>query len=578
MNDDDQSATTKKTGLVVYVPSLQWDPQESHDFLERLKADEYFFGWQFRVYEHGIGYFSKARPREAAEGLAVQIRDWAGEVAGENCPEEIILIGHSLGGLLVREALLQDAEDAARRFIPEPRTPWPSRVSRVVLIASPNAGYEIHRMNRRLRWGVRLASLFGDYMFEQLEEGSEYITDLRLRWFEYMMSEGNPADGRAAVVPDIVQVLGTNDELISEDNILDARFILQAATVKISNAGHDDIVDLRQAGDADARYGNLRQAICGNVPGMGTRAAESQDPVVFIVHGIRSSKTEGWISRLEGFIRRPANPDIEPLVDETDLDWAAAKVIAPTYGYFGAGNFALPWIRRRNARRLLRWYGDNFVTHDPNRMFFVGHSNGTYMLGRSLLNVPSMRFRRIYLAASVLPKEFPWGEIISKQQLGHFSAATSKWKNGNIHCDRGRRDVPVGWLCSMLNGLGSQDVGTGGFDGFDDLASNSMEHRYPGGHGHMLAPKVDKAHRIEALSARMHEIAEFIRVDASHDSPATEEAPIFSRVSRILGKVTKTGALVLAGLIVIAVIAGASWYFIAAGALIYVGVFVANQL
>ena len=76
----------------------------------------------------------------------------------------------------------------------------------------------------------------------------------------------------------------------------------------------------------------------------------------------------------------------------------------------------------------------------------------------------------------------------------------------------------------------------------------------------------------------MREIADFIRVDASHDSPATEEAPIFSRVSRILGKVTKTGALVLAGLIVIAVIAGASWYFIAAGAVIYVGVFVANQL
>jgi hypothetical protein len=75
-------------------------------------------------------------------------------------------------------------------------------------------------------------------------------------------------------------------------------------------------------------------------------------------------------------------------------------------------------------------------------MYFLGHSNGTYMLGRCLEKVPSMRFRRIYLAGSVLSKEYSWNGVFDNKQVGYF--AGSEWTDGDVHCERGRHDVPVG--------------------------------------------------------------------------------------------------------------------------------------
>lgn len=574
MDDFDHTATARETpGLLVYVPSLSWNPDSTQELLGRLTRDPFFNGWQIKPYNHQIGYFSKFSPESAANDLAEQMSDWSGEVPQSTVPRRIILVGHSLGGLLVREALLQ-AHKRGPVFTGN-TTPWQNRVSRVVLIGSPNAGYELNRLDPVTRLAARAVSLSGRFMFEQLEEGSEYITDLRLRWFEFMTQRGTWR-GTSARLPEVVQVLGRNDKYISEENIRDAGFIQNAVTKTVGGAGHADIVNVGRAPNPDGRYQDLRQSICEDLPEIGSPEAEpkeEQKPVVFILHGIRASKTSDWISTLERILREPvsvpegSNPDTRHV-----LDWTKAEIVAPTYGYFGVGNFASPWIRRKNTRRLLIWYGKQFLSHNPDNMFFVGHSNGTYMLGRSLYNVPNMRFRRIFLAASVLPKDFPWNEVIERRQVGRFITEPDSWEHGDIHADRGRRDVPVGWACSFLHGLGSRDIGTAGLDGFDELQSNQQEHRYAGGHPHMLTPKAKgKQQKRVAMEARMREVSNFVREGAPHADPETPSAQFFGWFSRILGKAAKLGALVLLGLLFfLATVAGAPWFLTVPLASLYV--------
>jgi hypothetical protein len=85
----------------------------------------------------------------------------------------------------------------------------------------------------------------------------------------------------------------------------------------------------------------------------------------------------------------------------------------------------------------------------------VAHSNGTYMLGQSLLHTPGMRFITVVLAGSVLPQTFPWDQLAEHDQVIR------------VRNERANRDWPVAVLCSGLRGLQMRDVGTAGFAGFE---------------------------------------------------------------------------------------------------------------
>jgi pimeloyl-ACP methyl ester carboxylesterase len=114
----------------------------------------------------------------------------------------------------------------------------------------------------------------------------------------------------------------------------------------------------------------------------------------------------------------------------------------------------LPWGHDRQLRKFADWYTQMLSTYGPVDFHFVGHSNGTYIFGRSLQRIPAMSFDKVYLAGSVLPRDFNWTEHAN--QVGHLVNAC------------GSKDVPVGLLCSALRGVGRRDLGVGGFAGFDD--------------------------------------------------------------------------------------------------------------
>jgi hypothetical protein len=138
-------------------------------------------------------------------------------------------------------------------------------------------------------------------------------------------------------------------------------------------------------------------------------------------------------------------------------------------------HFFTPWVRRTRSR----WFQDRYseaVAAYPNpatRFHIIGHSNGTYMLGRGLLAVSMMRFERAYIAGSVLPARYPWRARVDSGQIKE------------IRSDGSAFDWPVGLLCSALSFM--RDIGTGGFAGFEAAPPSLTEYRYyPGGHSKPL--------------------------------------------------------------------------------------------
>lgn len=257
----------------------------------------------------------------------------------------------------------------------------------------------------------------------------------------------------------------------------------------------------------------------------------------FILHGIRASAYNDWVPRLKDALLA-ADPE--------------ADVVSPDYGFFSAIDFALPWIRNRKTHSFLRWYAEMYVSRNPEEFRFAGHSNGTYLMANALLRVPAMRFRRIFLAGTVLPRAFAWRDLADRRQIGHYAGADREWVQGSVHNDRARVDVPVGFLCSWLHGLGMGDIGTGGLDGFVEAPTDLIrEHKtvFRGGHGGAFtgqgeddvtaAGQVsdDEARRLRDAGQqhRLEEIAALLKDDTEDAPPPYLPSSGYRTFSRFVG-------------------------------------------
>jgi hypothetical protein len=227
---------------------------------------------------------------------------------------------------------------------------------------------------------------------EDLRRGSPYITDLRIRWVRRFRG--------AHDLPGVVQVLGGHDHLVRDDDSRDILYMAGSVLVRISTAKHGNLPLVMST---DEWYPWARRAVMGEFNGEETAPGEvSEKRVVMLLHGIRAGSYRSWVSELAGVIGAMPNPPV---------------IRTPSYGYLSAIGFALPFVRAAQARRFLNWYSELHVSHPAELISFAGHSNGTYILGRALLDVPSMRFARIYLAGSVLPRTYPWGLVFRRHQV-----------------------------------------------------------------------------------------------------------------------------------------------------------------
>jgi pimeloyl-ACP methyl ester carboxylesterase len=459
--DSIQADPQRPRRLIVLVPGFygkcsSWEP------LRKRLAAEPGFGpdeAHWLLFDHN----ATARTIGTVENLARQLH---GRIEAEwiraNGFDEVILVGHSMGGLIVRQAYLLGAGALA----PEKGTEWARRVVRIVLLASLNRGIDPNRTYgmQLIAWLSRLMPIFSRFLASEVVRGSNFLTNLRINWIRHfgLLSDQQRRGERRA--PLIIQLLGSRDGIVEQDDSKDVLAFSNASYLEVPDADHRHIYRLDTTSDPELRYAVLRRAFTGEFSEHPPASRNDSDPirrVVFLLHGIRASNVDEWVKELERRIR--------------DRDSIHTVSRHPTYGYFTAARFALPSVRRKYIRMFQDWYTEALAEHPNAEFSIVAHSNGSYILGHSLLVTPGMRFENVALAGSVLPTDFPWNRLRSNGQINR------------LRNDRANRDWPVALLCNALRGLRMHDVGTAGFAGFHGHVAHEIAY-YAGGHSIALKP------------------------------------------------------------------------------------------
>lgn len=436
--------------LVVVVPSIHDRAEPWQPLLERLEQlpgyEEPACRWE--VLSHGARWHRPGRAEQAGARIAGLIHQrWL----ADGGYDKVVLVGHSLGGLLVRYAYLS----ALGAFNPDERRNWASAVERVVLFASLNRGVEVSFRRRWwlpfVAWLTRVLPVTRRWLAHDLLRGSEFIANLRIAWIREINALDRP--------PVMVQFLGSSDNLVSVEDSRDVDRFPTGTQQQIPDGTHADLIRLDTAPDPEARFRLIADAFERARPESVGQVGDPTQRVVIVLHGIRANN-DTWARDLEGYIER---------------QWPGTEVIAATYGRFSARKFFFPVTRRKFLGWMQDTYAERLAANPRATFHFIGHSNGTYLLGHSLRRIPSMRFERVLLAGSVLPSDYPWQDRIRQHQVR------------GVRNDRAAKDVPVGFLCAGLRGLGMRDVGTGGVSGFywEDPAKTEVYY-YDGGHSKAL--------------------------------------------------------------------------------------------
>jgi hypothetical protein len=496
--------------MIIYVPGLREKASMSAPLLESIRSELGLAVEDVWFYPNAVTPFTYGRMESCAEQLCENVEDYW---RSRGSPSTITLVGHSVGAALVRYAFLLALGELGGR-----RRSWGDRVTRIVLLSSPSRGFDFSRFPKlQSRAFSLLAWLFPIFAFLEVRAGSAFITNLRLAWMRKIPDMGDSA-------PLLVQVRGQNDDLVSREDGRDIELLPTGVDLFVPFASHGEMprVDGVHEAFKGQRLSKLREAIIGDSlspvsPPELPEVERGYQAIVFILHGIRAGN-ETWVSDLKGL-----------MAGDQSLG-----IVTASYGRLSAYNFVFPVTRRRT----LRWFQDQYsfyvARHPGASLHFVGHSNGTYLLGQSMRRVRAMRFDRVFLAGSVLPRKFDW--------RGY--AANGRVKSLVNVC--ASKDKPVGWLCSMLNGIGMHDIGVGGFTGFDTLPIDATQLRYISG-GHSAALDFE----------RLPSIVDYLRSGNFADDVYTASpSPWFAAISRTAPYLGRLMAAVLVAITVYSVYAG----------------------
>ena len=453
--------------LIVYVPGItmstkQWSPLTDKLKKEAELSDAEWLGW-----DHGCGLFSTANTLKKASDLNAAIdAKWRQEQGFS----EVILVGHSFGGFLVRVAYLL----ASGCYNNEPPSPWAASVKRFVLLAALNRGLD--QTHIAVRFYDVITRILGRVVFrrflgQDFISGSEFITDIRLRWIGHMRSLEETKR------PSVCQILGTKDSMVKRTDSIDLEQFPNAVHISVDGADHRVLPLIQEGPNRDYRFKIIKDSILGKEVSTKDNPLQSVkfNNIVFILHGIRAAN-RGWVQDLASKIRT--------LIPNS-------QIVTPSYGYLSALEFAIPFLHRRPIREFQHLYSNYYIQNPDAKFHFIGHSNGTYILGWSLETIPAMHFDHVALAGSVLPRNFPW----EKKMKGIAPQV------GALRNDCSNHDCPVGLLCSGLNGLWRHDIGTGGYDGFNYQDNKVVQYYFHKG-GHSAALKDENLKNIAEFIAK----------------------------------------------------------------------------
>ena len=393
--------------------------------------------------------------------------------------ERVILIGHSIGALIVRKAVVfahGQTQDAPVQPAPTAR-PWAQKIERVILFAAMNRGW---RSNQRLSYMSRTTWFFLrllDFLTQRLpigklirgaKQGAPFVSDLRLQWLRLAQRDPSP-------LPATIQMRGTKDDVVTEDDSADLEAAGGFIYRTLNGGGHLSIVQLSPAKHpAHAAWRRAfvevltapRDSIPGDAILRPLQPDTSVERIVFVMHGIRDYGA--WTTTVAGEVTR--------------LSGGRAVARTPSYDYFPMGRFLLFGSRQRNVRWFMDQYTEAAALYPKAVFSFIGHSNGTYLLGSALRRYKTPIFDRVVCAGTVLPRGFPWERYVANDRVAAIQnyVATADWV--------------VGWFPGFFEWVAGlfgrePDIGSGGHNGFlDDVAHLHAIDYVRGGHGAAIVP------------------------------------------------------------------------------------------
>lgn len=161
-------------------------------------------------------------------------------------------------------------------------------------------------------------------------------------------------------------------------------------------------------------------------------------PLVISVHGIR---THGEWQKVFAAAMSGSSSKVEPF----------------DYGRYGLLRFLTPPFNRLMVDKFYDWYhaivkscaAVNLARYDK-RPSAVGHSLGSWILGNAMLKFEDVRFDKLILAGSILPRDFDWGTLFARDQVA------------SVRNECGQKDPWPKWASRLV-----ADTGTGGSEGFE---------------------------------------------------------------------------------------------------------------
>lgn len=142
---------------------------------------------------------------------------------------QITIIGHSMGSLIARRLYIDACDETGNRDClqrPYSKT-WIKNVTRIVIIGGPNRGWSLDshhtqwlaiKMRTLIVIGNLISSILGIVpLVFKMRRGSSFVTKLRLDWIK--LNKNKPIK-KLKKIP-IIQLLGTDDNIISPEDIID---------------------------------------------------------------------------------------------------------------------------------------------------------------------------------------------------------------------------------------------------------------------------------------------------------------------------------------------------------------------
>lgn len=418
------------------------------------------------IFDYDCRYNSNADAYEIANHIEISIH----EAHRRHQYSEIILVGHSMGGVFLRKALIWGfgLQDDRQHLGMRNRREWVKAVSRIVSLACLNRGWSISPRPRKMAlptyftiWiGERLARLSrSGKLILAVQRGAAFIADTRVQWIT--LCRGELPCGSS--LPQTIHLLGDRDDMVSREDSMDLAAAKDTIFVSLHDTGHREICTAlcNSLTDAEKKRRSIVQlALQGQTDKLDIdtnsppREDASVNRIIYIMHGIRDYGE--WTDHLRKAINNePSASGIKPLV------------VNKKYGHFPMLPFLFYMDRQKYVRLFMDEYTENKARF-PNASIFdyIGHSNGTYILASALQRYRTLKISKVYFAGSVVPKNYKWIPLADAGRIDCLVnvVASRDWVVALFP----RLFEQFAEWTGRTQTLGALDLGSAGFRGFED--------------------------------------------------------------------------------------------------------------